>query len=103
MPTATSALPPDQAITSAGIASIREVGLEIGNTIGRSTAALIVSMTSRVNAPCTVEVPSKMVGAACLTVSRQGDRPATGRPARDLARVARIRPLEVAQVRHVRR
>jgi hypothetical protein len=37
MPTATNALPLDQAITSAGIASIFEVGLEIGRTMGRST------------------------------------------------------------------
>ena len=47
---------------SAGMASICEVGLEIGKMIGRSTAALIASTTSRVNAPCAVEVPIRMVG-----------------------------------------
>jgi len=61
MPVATSAAPCDQASTSAGLASMREVGLEIGNTIGRSAAAAIASITSRVNAPCAVEVPSRMV------------------------------------------
>jgi hypothetical protein len=56
-------------MTSAGMASIREVGLEIGKMIGRSTPALMVSMTSRVNAPCTVDVPSRIVGETCRTAS----------------------------------
>ena len=47
-------------MTSAGTASMREVGLEIGNTIGLSTPTLMVSMTSLVNAPCTVDAPSRI-------------------------------------------
>ena len=56
---------------SAGIASICEVGLEIGKMTGRSTPALIVSMTCWVNAPCAVEQPMRIVGLTCsITVSR---------------------------------
>ena len=47
---------------SAGMASIREVGLEIGKMTGRSTPALIASTTCRVNALCAVEVPIRIVG-----------------------------------------
>ena len=42
---ATSALPSLQGMTSEGMASILEVGLEIGRMIGRSTPAHIASMT----------------------------------------------------------
>jgi len=52
-----------------GLASMREVGLEIGNTIGLSTPALMISMTSLVNAPCAVDVPSRMVRRTCRTAS----------------------------------
>ena len=62
MPVATSALPPDQAMTSAGMASIRSVGLDSGRTMGRSTPLLISSITSRVKAPWSVEVPMRIVG-----------------------------------------
>jgi hypothetical protein len=51
------------------LASIREVGLDIGNTSGRSTPALSVSMTSLVKAPCAAEVPSRIVGLTCRTAS----------------------------------
>ena len=51
MPVATSALPPDQATTSAGMASMRSVGLDSGRMMGRSTPALMASTTSRVKAP----------------------------------------------------
>jgi hypothetical protein len=59
---AISARPLDQVMMSEGIASILEVGLEIGKMTGRSTPALIASTTSWVNAPCVVEVPIRMVG-----------------------------------------
>jgi hypothetical protein len=45
---------------AAGMASIWEVGLESGKMIGRSVTAAIASTTCRVNAPCTVEVPSRI-------------------------------------------
>jgi hypothetical protein len=66
---ATSALPSDQASTSAGMASMREVGLDSGIITGRGVEAAIASITSRVKAPCTVEEPSRMVGAAILMAS----------------------------------
>ena len=62
-------MPSVQAMTSAGIASMRRVGLEIGKISGRSVEAAIAWMTSRLNAPCTVEQPSRMVGAAILMLS----------------------------------
>src|SRR5215472_9461445 len=69
MPVATRALPLDQGMMSAGMASMREVGLDSGRMIGRSTLADMASTTSRVNAPCTVDVPSRMVGPTLRTVS----------------------------------
>jgi hypothetical protein len=42
------------------MASIWEVGLESGKMIGRSVTAVIASTTCQVNAPCTVEVPSRI-------------------------------------------
>ena len=51
------------------MASMREVGLEIGKISGRSVDAAIAWITARVNAPCTVEQPSRMVGEAILMVS----------------------------------
>ena len=101
MPVATSALPLDQAMTSAGMASIREVGLEIGNTIGRSTPALMASMISWVNAPCAVEVPSRIVGVTCRTASSSEIAPPPAGPAGDLLRVAGIGLLVVPQAGHV--
>ena len=56
---------------SAGIASIREVGLETGKMTGRSVPALMLSTTCWVNAPCDVDVPIRTVGLTCsTTVSR---------------------------------
>ena len=69
MPAATRALPPDQAITSAGMTSMRSVGFDSGSTMGRSTPAHRVSMTSRVKAPWSVEVPIRMVGLVRRTTS----------------------------------
>src|ERR1700758_5634098 len=69
LPAATSALPSDQASTSAGMASNREVGLDSGKITGRGVEAAIASTTSLVKAPCTVEQPSRMVGEAILMAS----------------------------------
>ena len=88
-------------MTSAGMASIREVGLEIGNTIGRSTPALMASMTSRVKAPCAVDVPSRMVGWTCRTASSSEMAPPPAAQPVDLLGVAGVRLLVVPQVRHV--
>jgi hypothetical protein len=60
---ATGALPSGQASTSAGMASMREVGLDNGMITGRGVDAAIASITSRVEAPCTVEEPSRMADA----------------------------------------
>lgn len=68
MPVATRALPFDQAMTSAGIASMRDVGFDSGKMIGRSVPADMASMTSCVNAPWAVEVPIRIVGFTFLTV-----------------------------------
>ena len=51
------------------MASMRSVGFDSGNTMGRSTPADMVSMTSRVKAPWSVEVPIRIVGFTCFTVS----------------------------------
>ena len=77
---ASSALPPDQASTSAGMAFMREVGLDSGMITGRGVEAAIASMTSRVKAPCTVEEPRRMVGAAILLASTSPTRSATETP-----------------------
>src|SRR5215469_3861585 len=70
-PVATSAVPLDQVMMSAGRASIFEVGLETGKITGRSTAALIASTTSLVNAPWAVEAPIRIVGFTfSITVCR---------------------------------
>src|ERR1700739_4063373 len=54
-----------------GVASMRDVGLEIGKITGRSTPALTVSTTCWVNAPCAVEAPIRIGGLTCpTTVSR---------------------------------
>src|SRR5258708_18264809 len=68
MPVATSALPADHASTSAGIASIFSVGLEIGKIMGRSVDAAIASITSRVNVQCNVEVTHRHVAVATFMV-----------------------------------
>lgn len=62
-------MPCDQAMTSSGIASMRSVGFDSGSTIGRCTPAHIASMTSRVNALWSVEVPMRIVGLAWRTTS----------------------------------
>ena len=56
---------------SAGIASICEVGLEIGKMTGRPVPLLIVSTIFWVKAPCAVEHPIRTVGLTCaITVCR---------------------------------
>ena len=87
---------------SEGNASILEVGLEIGRTIGRSTPAHIASMIGLVNDPWTVEVPSKIVGLTCLMVVSRS----IGAPSAPVAlHLGRRRPgvglLVVPQVGHV--
>jgi hypothetical protein len=58
-------------MTSAGMASIWEVGLETGKMTGRGVPALMASTTSRVKAPGDVEAPIRIVGLTCpTTVSR---------------------------------
>jgi len=69
LPVATRAVPSDEASTSAGMASMCEVGLDSCMITGRGVEAAIASMTSRAKAPCTVEEPSRMVGAAVLMTS----------------------------------
>ena len=66
---------------------------------GRGVEAAIASMTSRVKAPCTVEEPSRMVGAAILMASSSPTRS----PARNtqLRAVLGVGLLEVAQIVHV--
>lgn len=46
MPAVTKALPPDQAVTSAGMASMRSVGFDNSNTMGRSAPVHNASVTS---------------------------------------------------------
>ena len=75
-----SALPLDHCTTSAGIASMREVGLDSGKIIGRSQDAVIASTTSWVNAPNTVEEPSRMVGDASLIASTNPTRSPAATP-----------------------
>ncbi len=69
MPAATSARPPVQDSTSAGIASIFSVGLDSGSTIGRSTCRAIPVTTCSVNAPALVEVPTRTVGRTRSTTA----------------------------------
>ena len=51
MPTDSNAFPSDQAMASAGITSMRSVGLDSGNRMGRSTPAHSALMTASVKAP----------------------------------------------------
>jgi hypothetical protein len=56
-------------MTSDGAASAVEAGPQTGRISGRPVTRHMASMTSRVNAPSTAEVPSRIVGAAWSTVS----------------------------------
>ena len=75
MPVATSARPFDQAMTSAGMASVRSVGLDSGRTMGRSTPSLIASTIRRTKAPWSLEVPMRIVGSTRRTVSNRPTAP----------------------------
>ena len=70
---------------SAGIASILEVGLDSGKMTGRASAALIVSTTSWVKAPCVVEVPIRMVGFTFSTTVCRPMMPESARACRSAA------------------
>lgn len=58
----TNALPSDQRITSAAFASASSVGLEIGQSSGRSTCLTMLRTTCSSNAPGWVEVPMSTLG-----------------------------------------
>ena len=95
-PVATSARPPVQARTSAGVASATDVGLESGSTIGRSsgwTRSSISRITVSENVPATPVVPTRIVGRRRRIVStRSGVAPETAGTARsafDASRSAR--------------
>ena len=70
---------------SAGIASIREVGLEIGKMTGRAVPALIVSTICWVNAPCAVDAPIRTVGLTCPTTVSSAMMPEAARAWRSAA------------------
>ena len=80
LPVVISARPFDHSSTSAGMASMREVGLDNGKIIGRSQDAVIASTTSWVNAPKTVEEPSSRVGEASLIASTSPTRSPAATP-----------------------
>ena len=69
LPVATSARPSDQAMTSDGAALAVDAGPETGRISGRPAARHMASMTGRVNAPSTAEMPSRIVGAASSMAS----------------------------------
>src|SRR6266480_2104673 len=69
LPVATRARPPVQASRSAGVASDRVVGLDMGRMTGRSTCVAISRTIRSVKAPCWVEVPMRMVGCTRPTTS----------------------------------
>ena len=56
-------------MTSDAVASAVPAGPETGRISGRLVARHMASMTGRVNAPSTAEVPSRIVGAASSTAS----------------------------------
>src|SRR6266576_1369286 len=69
LPVATRARPPVQASRSAGVASDRVVGLDMGRMTGRSTCVAISRTIRSVKAPCWEEVPMRMVGCTRPTTS----------------------------------
>jgi hypothetical protein len=75
----------DQAMMSAGIASIWEVGLETGKMTGRPAPALIVWTTCRVNAPCAVDAPISTVGFTWPTTVSSVTMPEAARAWRSAA------------------
>lgn len=78
MPVATRALPSVHRSTSAGMASIFSVGLDNGRTTGRSTWRTMARTTSRVKAPCWVEVPTSTVGCTWSTTPCRSAGPSSG-------------------------
>ena len=74
LPVATSARPSDQAMTSDGAASAVQAGSQTGRISGRLVTRHMASMTCRVNAPSTAEVPATWSGLAHGLGQPQGRR-----------------------------